>query len=420
MFSKSFAVFLFNSLFLHFFCLSPIACGFQTSAPNNGVPNNGVLNNGVLNNNDGFAASTPVMTFVDPSNGQPYGRYVIDETIPVVAYSYQEVKERVFVPTTITENKTTTVTQYFPIQSHQLQLRNVPNWNPFASPQQVWQYVPIVQYQPNYVQVTQPVTYQKFEEREVSRMIPVFGSQSKQVHRFADRPLGQSPGGDNTIASNISANNPNFYQQAAQIAQANRNSSRFPTRSIDYPSNSGYQSIANRNWIAQAPSAYYPNAMQNVASMPMSGNNMASNYNASNTIVIPAVPLRPNMQPNPNAMASYNGYGANGNQNYGVAPNPANPYAITASQPLSRWTSFASGTGSLFSGSLFSNNRNTNYVASNTPVGQPYVWGNNNQSSMSFRPNTSPYLAPQQNWGMPPGNSYRDSMQGGMPATVLR
>lgn len=346
MFSKSFAVFLSSSLFLHFFCLSPIACGFQTGAPNNGVPNNGFVNN-----SDGFAASTPVMTFVDPANGQPYGRYVIDETIPVVAYSYQEVKERVFVPTTITENKTTTVTQYFPIQSHQLQLRNVPNWNPFASPQQVWQYVPIVQYQPNYVQVTQPVTYQKFEEREVSRMIPVFGSQSKQVHRFADRPLGQSPGGGNTIASNIAANN------------------------------------------------------------------------ASNTIVIPAVPLRPNMQPNPNAMASYNGYGgygANGNQNYGVAPNPAYPYAITASQPLSRWTSFASGTGSLFSGSLFNNNRNTNYVASNTPVGQPYVWGNNNQSSMSFRPNTSPYVTPQQSWGMPPGNSYRDPMQGGMPTTVLR
>ena len=330
MFSKSFAVFLFISLFLHFFCLSPIACGFQTGAPNNGVPNNGVLNN-----NDGFAARTPVMTFVDPSNGQPYGRYVIDETIPVVAYSYQEVKERVFVPTTITENKTTTVTQYFPIQSHQLQLRNVPNWNPFASPQQVWQYVPIVQYQPNYVQVTQPVTYQKFEEREVSRMIPVFGSQSKQVHRFADRPLGQSPVGGNTV-------------------------------------------------------------------------------------VIPAVPLRPNMQPNPNAMASYNGYGANGNQNYGVAPNPANPYAITASQPLSRWMSFASGTGSLFSGSLFSNNRNTNYVASNTPVANPYLWANNNQSGMSFRPNTSPNVAPQPSWGMPPSNSYRDPMQGGTPATVLR
>ena len=389
------------------------------------------------------------MTFVDPSNGQPYGRYIIDETIPVVAYSYQEVKERVYVPRTVTENKTTTVTQYVPIQSQQLQLRNVPNWNPFASPQQVWQYVPIVQYQPNYVQVTQPVTYQKFEEQEISRMVPVFGTQSKQVHRFVDRPLGQSPDGGNTIASNTTANNANFYQQAAQVAQANRTSSRFPTRSIDYPYNSGYQTGTNRNWIAQAPAPYYPNPnynpnayyapnpvaagaqvmpnpTQNVASSPVSGNSMPSSYNASNTIVIPAVPLRPNMAPNPNAMASYNGYGGSWNQNYnanqinGAAPNQANPYANTASQGLSPWASFASGTGSLFGRNLFTNNSNTNYVASNTTVSQPYLWGNNNQSGMISQPNTNPYAMPQQTWGMPPSTSYRDPMQGGMPATVLR
>ncbi len=407
MFSKSFAVFLFISLFLHLFGWNAIVCGFQTGAPNSNL----------LNNSDGFAASTPVMTFVDPSNGQPYGRYIIDETIPVVAYSYQEVKERVYVPKTLTENKTTTITQYIPIQSHQLQLRNVPNWNPFASPQQVWQYVPIVQYQPNYVQVTQPFTYQKFEEQEVTRMVPVFGSQSKQVRRFVDRPLGQSPNGGNTIASNTAVNNPNFYQQVAQNSQANRNSSRFPTRSIDYPYNAGYQAVSNRNLIAQAPSPYYPSQNYNPGAYYAP---LASNNNASNTLVIPAVPLRPNMQPNPNAIATYSGFGVNGNPNYPVAPSPSYPYANTASQLLSPWKSFASGTGSLFSSSLFSNNRNTNYVASNTPVAQPYGWGNNNQSGMSFRPNTSPYVTPQQSWGMPSGNSYRDPMQGGMPATVLR
>ena len=235
MLSKSFAVFLFICLLSQLFGWSPLACGFQTGVPNSVLPNN----------SDGFAASTPVMTFVDPSNGQPYGRYVIDESIPVVAYSYQEVKERIYVPKTVTENKTTTITQYVPIQSQQLQLRSVPNWNPFASPQQVWQYVPIVQYQPNYVQVTQPVTYQKFEEQEVSRIVPVFGSQSKQVSRFADRPLGQLPYGGNTIASNTTTNNPNFYQQAAQVALENRTSSRFQTRSIDYPYNSGYAAASN-------------------------------------------------------------------------------------------------------------------------------------------------------------------------------
>ena len=401
--------------------------GFQTSGPNVATPNN----------NDGFATSTPAMTFVDPSSGLQYGRYIINETVPVVEYSYQPVKERIYVPRTVTENKTVTVTQYVPIQSYQLQLLNVPHWNPFALPQQVWQYVPIVQYQPNYHQVTQPVTYQKYEEQEVAKQIPVLTPKSKQVSRFEDRPLGQSPNGGNAIATNSPVSSPNFIQQAAQIAQANRNLSRSPTRSIDYPYNPGYQRLSNGNMLAQAPPPYYPNpiynptpyyaanpmvqgsfaatqqvpsALQN-ASPPPLGNNIVTN-----NIVIPTVPLRPNMQPDPNALDGYYGYG---NPNYRATPNQAYPYTNTASRPLFNRPLFASGTGSLFSNGLFSNNRNTNYVASNTPAAQPYVWGNN-LSGLTFRPNTSPYVTPQQSWGMSSGNSYRDPMQGGMPATVMR
>ncbi len=412
MFSKSFAVFLSTCLFSPLCGLSSIALGFQTAAP---IHSN-------LNNSDGFATGTPVLTFVDPSSGQPYGRYIIHETVPIVAYSYQEVKERVYVPKTITENKTTTVTQYVPIHSQQLQLQNVPSWNPFAQPQQVWRYVPIVQYQPNYVQVTQPVTYQKYEEQEVTRMVPVLSSQSKQVPRYVDRPISQSPNGGNTIANNsIPTNNPNFYQQAAQVAQGNRSLSRFPTRPIDYPTNPGYQGFPNRNLLAQAPAPYYPNPNYNQAPYNTAPPYNTAQYNAANPMVasanvpaqplpntsntnfvIPAVPLRPNLPYTPNTVAGYN------------------PYANTASRPFFTWPTFASGTGSLFNSSLFSSNRNTNYVASNTPVAQPYVWGNNNQNGMSFRPNTSPFAAPQQYWGMTPGNNYRDPMQGGMPATVLR
>ena len=412
MFSKSFAVFLSTCLFSPLCGLSSIALGFQTAAP---IHSN-------LNNSDGFATGTPVLTFVDPSSGQPYGRYIIHETVPIVAYSYQEVKERVYVPKTITENKTTTVTQYVPIHSQQLQLQNVPSWNPFAQPQQVWRYVPIVQYQPNYVQVTQPVTYQKYEEQEVTRMVPVLSSQSKQVPRYVDRPISQSPNGGNTIANNsIPTNNPNFYQQAAQVAQGNRSLSRFPTRPIEYPTNPGYQGFPNRNLLAQAPAPYYPNPNYNQAPYNTVPPYNTAQYNAANPMVasanvpaqplpntsntnfvIPAVPLRPNLPYTPNTVAGYN------------------PYANTASRPFFTWPTFASGTGSLFNSSLFSSNRNTNYVASNTPVAQPYVWGNNNQNGMSFRPNTSPFAAPQQYWGMTPGNNYRDPMQGGMPATVLR
>ena len=340
MFPKSFVVFLSICLATHF-CWSPIACGWQAAAPNI---------------TDGFTASTPVMTFVDPASGQPYGRYIIQESVPVVAYSYQEVKERVFVPKTVTENKTNTVTQYVPIYSQQLQLQNVNSWNPFASPQQVWRYVPIVQYQPNYLQVTQPVTYQKYEEQEVSRMVPVLNSQSKQVPRFVDRPIGQSMNGGNTIANNSSvnnsiANNPNLVQQAAQIAQANRNTSRFPTRPIDYPynpgygANPGYQAAQNRNWLAQAPTPYYPNPnypSPNYPSNPMiaglSQQLPNANYPASGTnMVFPAVPLRPD-------------------PNFVAVPNQVYPYANTASRPLFNWPNFASGTGTLFGNSLFSSN----------------------------------------------------------------
>ncbi|HUP77194.1 MAG TPA: hypothetical protein VM260_01445, partial [Pirellula sp.] len=312
--------------------------GFQTSGPTSGP------NVATPNNNDGFVTSTPVMTFIDPSSGQPYGRYIINEPVPVVEYSYQPVKERIYVPKTVTEPKTITVTRYVPIQSYQLQPQNIPRLNPFASPQQVWQYVPIVQYQPNYVQETQLVTYQKFEEREIEKQIPVLTIQSKQVPRFVDRPLGQSSNGGTAIALTPSVTNPNFYQQAAQIAQANRNLSRFPTRSIDYSYNPGYPRLSNGNMLAQAPAPYYPNpiynpspssattpsvtrafgatqhvpsAMQNASSPPL-GNNIASG-----NIVIPAVPLRPNMQPDPNALASYYGYG---NPNYGATPNSAYPY----------------------------------------------------------------------------------------------
>jgi len=361
------------------------------------------------------------------------------ETVPDVAYSYQAVKERVFVPRQVTENRTTTVVKYTPIQSYQLQLQNVPGLNPFASPRQVWQYVPIVQYQPNYEQVTQPVTYVKYEEQEVERQIPVLAATSKQVPRYVDRPLGPGPNGGNTLAgaalnnfNNPNFNNPNVIQNAAQIAQANRNTSRFPTRPIDYPTNYNYRGFPNRNLVAQAPAPYYPspaNAPGNNPNNPMLANAGASNIPPPSNISS-AVPLRPNMLPEPNSMAGYNGYPAGAypagsNPSYSSTPYPgnpyqANPYVNTASRPLFNLPSFVTGTGSLFGNSLFSSNRGTNYVASNIPVSQPYLWGSGNTNGPYFRPNSSPYTTQPPTWGVTPSNSYRDPMQGGMPATVLR
>jgi len=232
--------------------------------------------------------------------------------------------------------------------------------------------------------------------------------------------------------NNPNFNNPNFIQNAAQIAQANRNTSRFPTRPIDYATNYNYWGFPNRNLVAQAPVHYYPNPAYAPGNNP--NNLMLANARTSNILppsnISPAAPLRPNMLPVPNAMTSYNGYPtgaypAGSNPYYASTPyqgNPyqTNPYVNTTSRPLFNLPSFATGTGSLFGNSLFSSNRSTNYVASNTPVSQPYLWGNRNSNGPNFRPNSSPYATQQSNWGVTPGNSNRDPMQGGMPATVLR
>lgn len=195
-----------------------------------------------------FQATAPVMTFLDMYTGQPWGRYVVSETVTVPKYEYKEVKDKVWVPTWVQEPKQTTMTQYDPIVSYQLRPRSVPSANPFAAPQQIVEYVPIVQYQPRNVQTTQMTAYQKYEEREVSRMVPVLVNASEQRQRFVDRPLsaGSAPG---VAASNL-------IQDSAMLAQANRTTARYPTRSIDYPAQPTYGSpvygytASNATWNA--------------------------------------------------------------------------------------------------------------------------------------------------------------------------
>ncbi|MFM7930943.1 MAG: hypothetical protein ACKO9Q_24820, partial [Pirellula sp.] len=183
---------------------------------------------------DQFQSSAPVMTFLDMYTGQPWGRYVVSETVTVPKYEYREVKDTVWVPTWVQEPKQTTTTQYDQIVSYQLRPRSVPSANPFAQPQQIVEYVPIVQYQPRNVQTTQMTAYQKYEEREVSRMVPVLVNASEQRQRFVDRPLSAS--GTPGVATS------NLIQDSAMLAQANRTTARYPTRSIDYPTQPTYGS----------------------------------------------------------------------------------------------------------------------------------------------------------------------------------
>ena len=378
------------------------------------------------------------MTFFD-RNGQMYGRYIANEAVPVVTYSYQQVTERIYVPKTVTENRTVTRVQYTPVYSYQPQLRNAPSYNPFVAPQQVWQYVPIVQYQPNYVTSNEPITFQRYEEKEVAKMVPVLTTQQQSQPKFVDRPIGTQPNGSNAIAND-------FYQQNAVAAQANRNT-LIPTRPINAPYPPGYanltaSSMGNPNaWVAQAPQPYYvnptgfntgtPNSMSSavgtnnnnmLAAVPNS-NPTQSQSGIINTTVLTAVPLSPGVPGSPSYAAAYPNsayqnpiYSPNGMPYNGYGPAS---YAKIAKSPAFTWPNFASGTGALFGNSLFSNNRNASYIASNTPVSQPYLWGNSNQG-MNVLPAPNPYATPQSSWGMSRGNNIRDPLQGGMPATVLR
>jgi hypothetical protein len=183
---------------------------------------------------DQFQNNVPVMTFLDMYSGQPWGRYVVSETVTVPKYEYREVKDKVWVPVWVQEPRQTTTTQYDQVVSYQLRPRSVPSANPFAAPQQILEYVPIVQYQPRNAQTTQMTAYQKYEEREVSRMVPVLVNASEQRQRFVDRPLSASatPG----VATS------NLVQDSAMLAQANRTTARYPTRAIDYPTQPKYGS----------------------------------------------------------------------------------------------------------------------------------------------------------------------------------
>jgi hypothetical protein len=225
---------------------------------------------------DQFQNSTPVMTFLDMYTGQPWGRYVVSETVTVPKYEYREVKDKVWVPTWVQEPKQTTTTQYDPIVSYQLRPRSVPSANPFAPPQQIVEYVPIVQYQPRNVQTTQMTAYQKYDVKEVSRMVPVLINASEQRQKFVDRPLSAS--GTPGVASS------NLIQDSAMLAQANRTTARYPTRSIDYPTNPTYGSpvygytAQNTTW--NAPVTLTPPPPPT-----------AAQYTARQTATAPIVPI---------------------------------------------------------------------------------------------------------------------------------
>lgn len=294
---------------------------------------------------DQFQGSAPVMTFLDMYTGQPWGRYVVSESVTVPKYEYREVKERVYVPTWVQEPKATTLTQYDPIVSYQLRPRSVPSMNPFYPPQQIVEYVPIVQYQPRNVQTTQMTQYQKYEERDVSRMVPVLVNATEQRSRFVDRPLSANP--------NAPISSSNLVQYSANIAQANRTSARYPTRSIDYPSQTVYGAPVYGNTPSalawSTPKTMIPPPMTVPASYassstPVAGQYVAGQYNVAagypNNSMAPAAapnqissaPIVPIPQTTTGLPPAYAGAGSP-LPTYAAAPAGTPPYGIAYGQP---------------------------------------------------------------------------------------
>lgn len=390
---------------------------------------------------DQFTAPTPVMTFMDMNTGQPWGRYVVSETVTVPKYEYKEFKERVWVPTWVQEPRATTATQYEQVVSYQLRPRSVPSWNPLTPPQQILEYAPIVQYQPRNVQAMQMTTYQKYEEREITRMVPVLVNASEQRAKFVDRPL-TSPPSSGPMASNI-------VQESAMVAQASRTSARYPTRSIDYPSTtygSPTYAYTSPTVAWSAPRTLVPSPATSVANSGVPATNASYSYVATpaantmptsvgtppNSIIVgngtvyssalvpvpsalvasnPMVPVptnnvvgTPSYSYNPYAYAPNGGYAPNGAvptaypptaypptayaptayAQYGMNPYATSPYA----SPYSSW---GTSTGSLFSSNMFqTQSRSTAPVANtamvpNTPAyasNAPNFWGRSAPTTM--------------------------------------
>lgn len=292
---------------------------------------------------DQFAAPAPVMTFLDMYTGQPWGRYVVSESVTVPKYEYQPVTERVWVPTWVQEPKASTVTQYDPVVSYQLRPRSIPSSNPFAPPQQIVEYAPIVQYQPRNVQVNQMTAYQRYEEKEVTRMVPVLVNASEQRSKFVDRPL--------TASGNGLPTGGNIVQEAAILSQANRTTAKYPTRSIDYPSQPVYGSpvygytSSNLAWTTKTmpappavnPASYYASTgtppivpISNTVAMP--AQQPPANYAATGYPTTYSAPVVPIATPLP---ASYAGAGtpippAMPGTAPAIAGMPYNPYLVPA------------------------------------------------------------------------------------------
>lgn len=377
-----------------------------------------------------FQPETPVMTFVDPRSGQMYGRYVLYETVPVAKYEYKPVVERQYVPEWVQETKPTTQVQYVPIVTYQLQPVQAPNWNPFSAPKQYWQYVPQVQYQPRYYQTNQPITYQKYVEKEVTKYVPEMVVKQERVPQFADRPLTPASYQPSNQYNNANANT--VAQQPPPIRPLNSSNQPMGTMvanaplpyyaSSQQPFNPAVNSFAattnggfyGNRWGTSSYAASPNNATVNpYVNNPTPNAGLSSNWNQANAMAA-------SRSPNPftNFFSRLGPLYANGQNvaSSGMANTPILPTQIpppnSGSQVYPGGVSYVASSSGGWGGT-------TGFPSSN-PLSIPFFGNSATSSGLTFRPQTPSYPASNSNWGLAPVDNYRDPTQSGMSSSVIR
>jgi hypothetical protein len=361
-----------------------------------------------------------VGSYTDPGSGRAFDRYLTQESIPITQWKQEEVTERRWVPEWVTENQKVTQTQYTPYVQYLPQARVVNSWNVFAQPQVAWYYQPVTQYQPVQQLVDQPVTYQKYVEKDFRMVIPKAVQTTQAQQRYVDVERTVNPATPSAIPSTAPVNNP--MSNAASLAVTDRNTL---TPGYDTRPASPYYA-ANTQSLGAYP--YSPFAYTSANRAPSF--NLAASY------------------PMPYAAAAYPGY-----------PSAANPYAypMTTAPPMYSFSSYPMAgssaampgypgyptgyqtasaylpawmntQGPLLGQTYFQYNPSQLATSDAPPSTTPYPTTNTlamttpSPVSSELRPSTAP-VYPQANPGWDATamqSTYRDPYQAGIPATVLR
>jgi hypothetical protein len=358
-----------------------------------------------------------VGSYTDPVTGRPFDRYLTQESIPITQWKQEEVTERRWVPEWVTENQRVTQTQYTPYVQYLPQPRVVNSWNIFAPPQVAWYYQPVTQYQPVQQLVDQPVTYQKYVEKDFRMVIPKAVQTTQSQQRYVDVERTLTPAAPSTAP----VNNP--MTNAASLAMTDRNTvmpiydtrpaSPYYAAGMPSPGSYPYSPFAYAS-ANRAPSfnlaAYYP--------MPYA----AGAYPGYPALASPSTPSMAAATP---PMYAFNSYPMAGSSPaMPVYPGYPNGYQ-TAAAYLPAWMNTQ---GPLLGQTYFQYNPSQMATSVSPPSTNPYPTTNTvamttpNSVNGELRPSTAPvYPQANQGWDATAMQStYRDPYQSGLPPTVLR